>query len=150
VHESEGKSDDHACWEHFAHGADIGVRGRGPTPAAAFEQAALAVTAVVADLARVRPRVRVELECRAADLELLLFDWLSAIIEEMDLRKMLFSRFNVEIADGRLVGFAEGEAIDRERHDLVVEIKGATMTELRVGPDPDSGSGWLAQCVVDV
>jgi SHS2 domain-containing protein len=24
-------------WEHFDHGADIGVRGFGPTPAAAFE-----------------------------------------------------------------------------------------------------------------
>ena len=28
-------------WEHFEHGADIGVRGIGPTPASAFEQAAL-------------------------------------------------------------------------------------------------------------
>lgn len=34
-------------WEHFPHGADIGVRGFGPTMAAAFEQAALAMTAVV-------------------------------------------------------------------------------------------------------
>ena len=39
----------HSHWEHFDHGADIGVRGFGPTEAAAFEQAALALTAVVAD-----------------------------------------------------------------------------------------------------
>ncbi len=36
-------------WEHFEHGADIGVRGIGPTPASAFEQAALALTAVITD-----------------------------------------------------------------------------------------------------
>lgn len=30
-----------AHWEHFPHDADIGVRGFGPTPARAFEQAAL-------------------------------------------------------------------------------------------------------------
>ena len=33
-------------WEHFAHGADIGVRGIGPTKEAAFEQIALALTGV--------------------------------------------------------------------------------------------------------
>jgi Archease protein family (MTH1598/TM1083) len=32
-------------WEHFPHGADIGIRGWGSALAAAFEQAALAATA---------------------------------------------------------------------------------------------------------
>ena len=36
-------------WEHFEHGADVGVRGIGPTPASAFEQAALALTAVITE-----------------------------------------------------------------------------------------------------
>jgi len=39
-------------WEHFPHEADIGVRGFGATPAEAFEQAALALTAAVTYLAR--------------------------------------------------------------------------------------------------
>ena len=33
-------------WEHFAHGADIGVRGYGLSLEEAFEQAALALAAV--------------------------------------------------------------------------------------------------------
>jgi len=37
-------------WEHFAHDADIGIRGWGTTPAEAFAAAALAMTAVVTDL----------------------------------------------------------------------------------------------------
>ena len=45
-----------ARWEHFAHGADVGVRGRGASKAEAFAQAALAMTAVVADPAGVEPR----------------------------------------------------------------------------------------------
>ena len=28
-------------WEHFPHGADVGIRGIGASPAAAFEQGAL-------------------------------------------------------------------------------------------------------------
>jgi hypothetical protein len=36
-------------WQHFAHDADIGVRGRGRTIAEPFEQTALALTAVRSD-----------------------------------------------------------------------------------------------------
>ena len=43
-------------WEHFPHDADVGVRGFGPTPAAAFEQGALALTAAVT--VRVEPWLR--------------------------------------------------------------------------------------------
>jgi SHS2 domain-containing protein len=42
-------------WQHFAHGADIGVRGRGATLAEAFAAAAVGLTAVVADPLRVSP-----------------------------------------------------------------------------------------------
>ena len=43
-------------FEHFAHEADIGVRGTGPTLAAALEQAALALTAVITDPEKVACR----------------------------------------------------------------------------------------------
>ncbi|MEW5891370.1 MAG: archease, partial [Pseudomonadota bacterium] len=36
-------------WEHFRHGADIGVRGIGDTLGEAFAQGALALTAVVTE-----------------------------------------------------------------------------------------------------
>ena len=61
---------------------------------------------------------------------------------------MLFSRFQVQLRDGQLTGTAWGEPIDLARHAPAVEVKGATLTELRVeqrGPD-----FWVAQCVVDV
>ena len=37
-------------WEHFDHGADIGVRDFGPTKAAAFVQAAMAMALTAAKL----------------------------------------------------------------------------------------------------
>jgi tRNA nucleotidyltransferase (CCA-adding enzyme) len=135
-------------WEHFPHEADVGVRGFGPTCAAAFEQAALALTAAVADPADIEPREVVELACRAPDDELLLVDWLNAIVFEMATRRMLFSRFAVEIDAGRLHGRAWGEPIDVARHMPAVEVKGATYTSLRVAQDADGT--WVAQCVVDV
>jgi len=135
-------------WEHFPHQADMGVRGVGPTLAAAFEQAARAMTAVVTDLERVVPSEAVEISCAAPDDELLLVDWLNALILEMAARRMLFSRFTVNLDDGRLQATAWGEPVDVARHQPAVEIKGATYTELKVGRT-ESGL-WVAQCVVDV
>lgn len=134
-------------WEHFEHGADIGVRGIADTKAAAFEQAALALTAVVTDPARVSAATPVAIHCDAPDDELLLAQWLNAVASEMAARRMLFGRFQVRLDGHALQGKAWGEAASVERHQPAVEVKGATCTELRVAPHD---GGWLAQTVVDV
>jgi len=135
-------------WEHFPHQADIGVRGIGSSKAEAFEQAALALTGVITDPQILSPSEKVEITCEAPDDELLLVDWLNALVYEMAIRKMLFGRFEVRLAEHRLEGRAWGEKIDVARHQPAVEVKGATLTCLRVGQDP--GGAWVAQCVVDV
>jgi len=135
-------------WEHFSHGSDIGVRGYGATVGEAFEQAAVALTAVVADVASIRESTKVEVECSAPDLDLLFMSWLNAVIYEMALRGMLFSNFDVSISETSLAGILLGEKVDPERHHLAVEAKGATVTALKVVRDPQGQ--WIAQCVVDV
>jgi SHS2 domain-containing protein len=54
----------------------------------------------------------------------------------------------VRIAGTRLRGKAWGEALDPGRHELAVEVKGATYSGLKVLERSDGD--WLAQCVVDV
>jgi tRNA nucleotidyltransferase (CCA-adding enzyme) len=137
-----------ARWEHFSHQADIGVRGFGATLAEAFEQVALALTAVVTDTATVAPKEMIRLACEAPDTELLLADWLNLLIYEMATRNMLFSRFEVHLQENRLTAQAWGEAIEPVRHHPAVETKGATYTALKVAQQSDGS--WLAQCVVDV
>jgi tRNA nucleotidyltransferase (CCA-adding enzyme) len=136
-----------AHWEHYAHEADMGIRGFGQTKAEAFAQAAVAMLAVMTDLESVSARTPVAIECEAPDAELLLTDWLNAIIFEIATRKMLFARFDVELRNHRLSATAWGEPIDASRHTRVVEVKGATYTDLKVQRRQD---GWMAQCVVDV
>jgi len=134
-------------WEHYAHGADVGVRGCAASKAEAFAQAALALTAVITDPAAVAARTRVAIECEAPDDELLLAEWLNALIYEMATRKMLFGRFAVHLDGSRLSAEAWGEPVDAARHSPAVEIKGATYTTLRVARE---GERWVAQTVVDV
>jgi SHS2 domain-containing protein len=135
-------------WEHFAHGADIGVRGMGTTESEAFEQAATALTAVITDPARVGARIEVPIRCEAADHEALFVHWMNALVYEMAVRGMLFRRFEVQIDGNRLRGRAWGEEVDVARHEPAVEVKGATYTSLFVGQNADGE--WVAQCVVDV
>lgn len=135
-------------WEHFAHSADIGVRGIGSTLEEAFEQAALALAAVVVDPGEVRRVTTVDVSCEAPDDELLLVDWLNALVYEMATRHMVFGGFGVHVENLRLTAEAYGEPVDRRRHEPAVEVKGATFTCLQVGR-LETGA-WLAQCVVDV
>jgi len=135
-------------WEHFEHGADIGIRGIGTTLEQAFEQAAVAMTGVVTHLDLVSASTVVNIHCEAPDNELLFVSWINELIYEMSAHSLLFSRYEVVINDGQLSGTAFGEAIDPEKHQPAVEIKGATFTELRVFQQADDS--WIAQCIVDV
>ena len=134
-------------WEHFPHGADVGVRGFGPTIAQAFEQAALALTAIATE-AEIAELSSVEVNCEAPDVELLLVEWLNAVIYEMAVRNMLFGRFEVTLNDTRLQGRMWGEPIDQKKHAPACEPKGATYTALQVAKSPDGT--WSAACIVDV
>ena len=70
-------------WQHFEHKAYIGVRGFGNEPAEAFEQAALAMSAIITDLSLVEASEEISIICEEADQELLLADWLNALVYEM-------------------------------------------------------------------
>ncbi len=137
-----------ARWELYSHPADIGIRGLGPTREAAFEQAALALTAVITELEKVEPKQAVAIECREDDDELLFFCWLNSLLYEMGTRGMLFSRFEVQAVPGGIKAKAWGEPVDVARHEPAVEVKAATYADLKVQRQSDGT--WVAQCIVDV
>lgn len=134
-------------WSHFAHDADLGLRGGGRSKARAFEEIATALTAAVTNPDSVAAKDTIDLHCQAPSDEILLVDWLNALIYEMDVRKMLFRDFRVSITDGVLDAKVTGEPVNREKHHPAVEVKGATFTALAVDQTEE---GWVVQCVVDV
>jgi tRNA nucleotidyltransferase (CCA-adding enzyme) len=135
-------------WEHFHHQADIGIRGIGDSPEQAFEDGAVALMAVICSPEKVQPQEAIEIECEATEKDLLFADWINALIYEMDIRKMLFGRFEIHIEKHKLIGKAWGEPIDYDRHEPAVEVKAATFMELKVFQVEQKQ--WIAQCVVDV
>jgi SHS2 domain-containing protein len=144
THRDEPKT----VWETFEHGADVGVRGFGSSLGEAFGNTAMAMTSVVTDPAVVKPARSFPVSCSAPDLETLLFDWLNALIFQMSVETVLFSKFDVNVEGLRLTATAWGEPVDRKRHQPAAEPKGATFTTAKVEQDADGI--WRAQCVVDV
>ena len=135
-------------WQHFHHQADIGIRGIGDTLEKAFEEGAFALMAVICNPEKVEPKEAVEIQVEADERDMLFADWINAIIYEMDVRKMLFSRFEVQIENHHLSDRVWGEKTDPQKHEPAVEVKAATFMELKVYENDKHQ--WVAQCVVDV
>lgn len=134
-------------WEHYEDaGAGIGVRGYGGTEADAFEQAALALSAAVADPALVAQRDCVVIRCESPDEDQLLACWLEALRHKIESDRMLFSRFEVWLDGPRLLAHAWGEPVNPERHAVRVRLKRMRPETPRVAQHAD---GWLAQAVMD-
>ncbi|MCC7487380.1 MAG: archease [Burkholderiales bacterium] len=131
---------------YFEHDADVGVIGRGATVEEAFEDAARATFAIMADPASLMAEEAVTVEFEEADLEIALVRWLNALIAAAREHGLALARFWVERDGVRWRGGARGEPW-RRGADRGVEVKGATLTMLSV---KQTDTGWEARCVVDV
>ncbi len=135
-------------FETFEHTADLGLRIRAADLDTLFAEAAQALFSVlVEDLATVRPAQAVEVRLEGEERDLLLFDWLKALLYHFDAEHMLFGKFAVAVRDDGLTATAWGEPLDRSRHVLDHEVKAITYHGLRVEPVAD---GWLAEVIVDI
>jgi len=137
------------AFETFEHTADVGIRGIGKTMEEAFEEAAKAMFSVMVDIKAVKPERAIKLVIQVGGLDNtgLFVEWLNRLLAEKDMTGMMFSKFKVEIKDGKLIGTAWGEPFDPARHKAEVEVKAATYSQLKV---EKKNNKWIAQCIVDV
>jgi SHS2 domain-containing protein len=134
-------------YETFEHEADLGIRGFGTSLHEAYENTATALFSIMINIDVVQQVVQRNLTVSAPDRELLLIEWLNALLSLSDIDRMVFSRFEVKIDGDALAGTAWGEPLDRIRHQPRVEVKGATYHMLKV---VEENGLFIAQCVVDV
>lgn len=132
--------------EYFDHEADIGVIGRGDRLDSAFESVAAATFALMADLASVHDEDGFAVEFEEDDVELALVTWLNRLLGEARRRGLALCEFHLRHDGAHWHGSARGQRW-HEGIERGVEVKGATLTALRVSRGPD---GVEARCVVDV
>jgi SHS2 domain-containing protein len=143
-------------FETFENKADIGVRGKGSTVSVAFEECAKAMMSVMVDVNLIEPKKSHVINIKAADMGALLIAFLNELLFIKDKKKMIYSKFRVNIAENKndfgeeefeLKATLFGEKIDSKKHQFKVDVKAPTYSELKV----EANKGiWTAQCVVDV
>jgi len=137
-----------AGFETFEHGADIGVRGFGPSLEEAFAQGAKAVFELIyGDLEAGAEVQELTVEAEGYDLESLFVVWLNALLTQADIHGLALSSFEVSIDGFSLIARARGEDRRIDPDSVGVEVKGATYSQVAVFKE---GGLWTAQCVVDV
>ncbi len=134
--------------ELFEHTADLGLRATAPDLNALFAEIAECLfSAVVEDVASIRPTMSETLEIAGDDREFLLFDWLRELLRRFEMDGNLYGRFEVIVRDDGLSATIHGEPVDRSRHQLSHEVKAITYHELKVERTLD---GWLTEVIVDI
>jgi protein archease len=138
--------------EWLDHTADIGFRATGPSIEAAFCEAGKALFSLMFNIGTIEESAEYSFELSADTREGLLADWLSELLAQKDLTRLIFSRFEVTISGSEVSGFlakgrAFGERLDRVKHQAGTEIKGISYLGLEV---VFQGEVCSAQVLVDV
>ena len=136
--------------EVFDHTADVGLRIRGNNLADLFGTAAEGLfDYVVANRAEVRVERTQTLSLGADSASDLLLAWLNELIFRSETGHLLFSRFDLRVADDGLTLDATigGEPIDRDRHVLDHEVKAVTHHGASLDRE---GDGWVAEVILDI
>jgi len=140
--------DEPTMYEVFDHTADVGLRIFAPDRSSLFADAARALfSLVVVNMDAVQAVEERHYELAGEQDEYLLFDWLTELLYTFETEHLLLSEFQVELSPVGLRATGRGERIDRSRHELDHEVKAITYHGLKVEP---SGSGWMAEIIVDI
>jgi SHS2 domain-containing protein len=130
--------------------ADCAIDVEGADLADLFETAAAALGELMVDPATVQTTVRRTITVEAAEVDLLLYDWLCELIFRKDRDGEIYTRTNVEI-DGsgplRLVAEVEGGILDPARSELRSDPKAVTFHQFAL---ERTERGWRARVVIDI
>lgn len=134
------------AFSYFDHDADIGIIGRGATIESAFESAAAAMFAIMAEELPSPLESVIEFVFEEDDVEFALVRWLNYLLAHAQSRAVILGRFELRREGSIWHAKAWGLPWSRE---IVrgVEVKGATLTMLSV---EEREGLWEARCIVDV
>ena len=106
--------------------ADIAYEIYGKNIEELFENSALALFDTMTNLKKIRQKIKKIIKLKNENLQDLLFDFIGELIFLKDSKYILFSKFHVKIKDNSLVAECYGEKINKEKHELKVDVKALT------------------------
>ena len=135
-------------FEILNHTADIRIRVYGKDLKELFENAALGMFNILADLEGITSSTELEIKAEELDKEELLITWLDELLYNFYTKHIIFCEFDItELTDKNLTAKVKGRFIGENRNRLKTEIKAATRHDLRIEKKDDT---YEVQIVFDV
>jgi SHS2 domain-containing protein len=141
-------------FEILEHPADVGFLAYGKTLVELFENAALAMCSLACAQEKIEEREQREIVATGADMESLMYSWLTEILAVADAEQLVFRRVSVsELREpqgstpGTAKGFAHGKKFDRSRHAAGTYIKAVTLHQFAV---ERTSEGFRARVYLDL
>ena len=135
-------------FEILDHPADIGFRAFGRTLPELFENAALAMLSIRAEVEDAEPRQESLIAATGADFESLLVNFLSEVLYLVDGERIAFHRIRVDsLSETSIAAVGLGEPHNPARHRVKLIVKAVTWHQLRI---EQTAGGWSAQVYLDI
>jgi SHS2 domain-containing protein len=135
-------------FEILEHPADIGFRAFGYTLPELFENSALALLSIRADLDGIEPRQEVPLSVTGSDYESLLVNFLSEVLYLVDGKMIALRQVVVNsLSETSVEAVGRGEPFDPARHHVKLIVKAVTWHQLLIARRAE---GWSARIYLDV
>ncbi len=139
-------------FEWVEHPADTGFKAYGDDLEEAFENAALALSEIIADTEKIEAKKEMEISLSSEDLEALLYDWIDHFIYLYDAKSFIYSKFRVKNISETDKGYkleakAWGEKYDSEKHGDGTEVKAMTYHMMEIRDEPNQS---YVRAVVDI
>lgn len=130
------------------HTADKGIRAYGRSLEELFENAAVGMFSLMAELDKYAPTESVEVRVEASETEPLLREWLADLLYRFEVDRILFVGFEVRLVKDNLVeGTAHGLPFSEDIEWLGSQVKAVTHHELYIHRTDER---WEAQVIFDV
>ena len=132
--------------------ADVAFEATGASLEELFTSAAeAAINVMVEEPERVERKKKVDVRLSNEEADMLLFDFLGALIYYKDAKKLLLRVDGIRITEGAdgysLEAALSGEELDPKRHPLGADIKAVTLHMFSLTRTED---GWRATAVLDI
>lgn len=127
--------------------ADVAFEAYGKSLNELFTNVALAVEETMVDTKTIKPKINKEIELENERVEQLLFDFVQELIYLKDAEVLLFSKFEVDVKDGKLRAVCYGEKINMKKQKLRNDVKAITYHMYKV---EKLKAGYKATVVLDV
>ena len=133
--------------------ADIAYEAYGKNLNEMFENAALAIFELSANIKTIEAKKKLEIKLENEKMENLLYDFLSEILFLKDSKYMVFRNVKVKISENKknkkfeLKSILEGDTINPQKQQLENDIKAVTMHMFEIKKEKNN---WKATVVVDI